>query len=374
MRGFIFICFIGCAVASLKDLGYPNWQCDSNVMRKSAKVPKNVNSVRYGDIKVIGALGDSLTAANGAGASKGDAVAVILQYRGLAFQIGGDKSLDEHVTITNVLRKFNPNLVGYSKGIGSANVWEVSELNQAIPGAETKDLVGQARILVQLMKKHSEINVQEDWKLVNIFIGANDMCAYCGTNGTGAYDPKVFKQNIIDAVKVLQDSLPRTIVSLTGMMDMGMLRTIDRKKYFCDGLHVFECPCEKKASFTNDDISAACHLEMNAEQQIQDQRVFDTEDFTFVIQPFLNNLTTPPMTPDGEVDLTWFAPDCFHFSQFGHANIGKHLWNTIIQPVGAKQTSVNLSDPTIPLRCPDASCPFFRTVQNSKDCSKYMTN
>lgn len=36
-------------------------------------------------------------AANGAGAE--DPLAVVLQYRGLAFQAGGDKTLDEHATI-----------------------------------------------------------------------------------------------------------------------------------------------------------------------------------------------------------------------------------------------------------------------------------
>lgn len=83
------------------------------------------------------------------------------------------------------------------------------------------------------------------------------------------------------------------------MMDMGMLRTIDRKKYFCDELHVFECPCEKNKDFTDPDISAACRAEMQAEQQIQDQGIFDsTDDFTFVIQPFFNDLTVPPMVTE----------------------------------------------------------------------------
>ena len=80
------------------------------------------------------------------------------------------------------------------------------------------------------------------------------------------------------------------------MFDMGMLRTIDHKKYGCDELHTFECPCEKNKAFTDPDISNACHLEMQAEQEIQDEGTFDTtDDFTFVIQPFFNYITTPPM-------------------------------------------------------------------------------
>ncbi|KAK6012032.1 hypothetical protein OSTOST_22826, partial [Ostertagia ostertagi] len=136
-------------------LEYPNlfmFTCSDE--KKSDGVPKNVNSVRPADIKVVMALGDSLTAANGAGAE--DPVAVILQYRGLAFQAGGDGTLEQHVTIPNILKKYNPNLFGYSVGIGSPNVWEVAHLNVAMPGAIAADLPGQARTLVSLLHTHSE--------------------------------------------------------------------------------------------------------------------------------------------------------------------------------------------------------------------------
>ncbi|PIO72617.1 hypothetical protein TELCIR_05447 [Teladorsagia circumcincta] len=140
---------------ALDDLGAPGYTCDAELMKPSKKIPTNVNSVRPADIKVVMALGDSLTAANGAGAE--DPLGVVLQYRGLAFQAGGDKTLDEHATIPNILRKYNPNLFGYSNGIGSPNVWEVAKLNVAMPGAEAKDLPGQAQQLVGLLQTHPEI-------------------------------------------------------------------------------------------------------------------------------------------------------------------------------------------------------------------------
>jgi hypothetical protein len=45
----------------------------------------------------IQVIGITFQAANGAAAE--DPAAIILQYRGLAFQIGGDKNLSTHVTI-----------------------------------------------------------------------------------------------------------------------------------------------------------------------------------------------------------------------------------------------------------------------------------
>ncbi|VDO35314.1 unnamed protein product [Heligmosomoides polygyrus] len=82
----------------------------------------------------------------------------------------------------------------------------------------------------------------------------------------------------------------------------------------------------------------------------------------------------PPITSNGQADLRFFAPDCFHFSKFGHSNMGKHLWNTIVQPVGAKQTSVNFTDILAPLSCPEkVACPLFPTTKNSRNCTMYLT-
>ncbi|CAI5439849.1 unnamed protein product [Caenorhabditis angaria] len=361
----ILLCYqlFGSSSGSLQDLGYPGWTCDASLYQKSAKVPTSAHAVKFSDIKIIGALGDSLTAANGAGAPKGDPLAVILQYR----------------VWMNMLRLLmcsknsTQTFFGYSTGIGSSNVWEVSKLNQAVPGAEAIDIITQARALVHLVQSHKDIDNANDWKLINIFIGANDMCAYCSQGEAGPHSKQAYKNNIIQAVQILKDNLPRTIVSLTGMFDMEMLRQIDHDKYFCDGLHTFECGCEKNKTFTNADVKRACQYYMEAQKEIEDSGIFDTsDDFTYVVQPFFNGIVVPPLNPDGSPNLNWFAPDCFHFSKLGHANVAKHLWNNIVQPVGSKDTQVNLSDPSIPLRCPDVSCPFFRTTKNSADCSKYL--
>jgi phospholipase B1 len=92
---FVSILVIGCL--ALKDMGAPNYKCPD--MSPSSQIPTSVHAVKPADIKIVAALGDSLTAANGAGAPKEDAVAILLQYRGLAFQGGGDKGLDGHITL-----------------------------------------------------------------------------------------------------------------------------------------------------------------------------------------------------------------------------------------------------------------------------------
>ena len=49
--------------------GQATYSCDADVMRPSATVPTSVNAVRPADIKVVGALGDSLTVGSANGVS-----------------------------------------------------------------------------------------------------------------------------------------------------------------------------------------------------------------------------------------------------------------------------------------------------------------
>ncbi|TKR59960.1 hypothetical protein L596_029562 [Steinernema carpocapsae] len=375
LKDLLLLALLCGALQALKDLGDSTLgNCPAESFAKSKNIPTSAHQVRYSDIKIIAALGDSLTAGNGAGAKKNDALEVLIQYRGLVFHIGGDMELEQHITIPNILRKFNPNLFGQSHGQGSVNVWKSAYLNAGVPGSESRDLPGQAEDLIKKMHVHPEIDIQNDWKLVNIFIGGNDICQYCHDkrqDKDGYHSPYHFADNIKQAVKILQDNLPRTIVSLTGMFNMRMLRRVDAGELFCEGLHLFECSCEIDKKFTNEEMNNISLAYMAAEQQIQDSGFFDTkEDFTFVIQPFFEEITQPPLLPNGKADLSFFAPDCFHFSEFGHAVVAKELWNTIVEPVGMKQRKVNLTDYNVPLKCADPRnvCPFFPTTKNNGNC------
>ncbi|KAK0397005.1 hypothetical protein QR680_001938 [Steinernema hermaphroditum] len=352
----------------LVDMGYENYTCDKVLMAPSLSIPTNVNSVRPADIKLVMSLGDSLTAGNGAGAE--DPLAIVLQYRGLSFQSGGDKGLEKHVTIPNILQKYNPNLFGQSNGIGSVNVWEVTHLNAAVPGARAPHLPSQAHDLINKLTTHKEINMEEDWKLLNIFIGGNDVCGYCRDPVGRA--PDKFAGYIADAIRIIKQNVPRVIVSLTTMLHLEMVRSIDKGEGFCDYLHLAECRCEADKNLTDAEMSEVCTKYQKAEQLLQDSGEFEADDFTLVVQPFFNDITTPPMK-DGKPDLRFFAPDCFHFAQYGHAMVSTWVWKNILEPVGAKTTKGDLSNPAFPLACPDPKCPFVRTTKNSANCAAYMT-
>uniref|UniRef100_A0A0K0D7F5 Triacylglycerol lipase n=1 Tax=Angiostrongylus cantonensis TaxID=6313 RepID=A0A0K0D7F5_ANGCA len=45
----------------LSDFGVPGYSCNAELMKPSKTIPSNVNAVRPADIKVVMALGDSIT-------------------------------------------------------------------------------------------------------------------------------------------------------------------------------------------------------------------------------------------------------------------------------------------------------------------------
>ncbi|GMT16317.1 hypothetical protein PFISCL1PPCAC_7614, partial [Pristionchus fissidentatus] len=368
----LLLCTLASTAFGVADLGMPGWSCAPDLMKRSKTVPASVHSLRPADIDVVGALGDSLTAANGAGAEHGDLLGVAIQYRGLTFSVGGDKTLDEHISMANVLKKFNPNLAGYSIRTGSANVWETAHLNAGIPGAHSQGIIEQANDLVRRIKDHPEIDYINQWKLIHIFIGPNDMCAWCVHQDTESAEN--YRDNIRKAVQILKDELPRTIVSLTGMIDIRLLRNVDADNKLCKETHLIECMCEQFPEVTDEMLTNEAKAYMQREQELQDSGEFDTDDdFTLIIQPFFEGVTDVSRNPDGTPNMDFFAPDCFHFSAYGHALTGKYLWNNMMQPVGSK-TYGNFTDDGTPLLCPEATCPFIRTTKNSADCTKFITN
>uniref|UniRef100_A0A914VGF5 Phospholipase B1, membrane-associated n=1 Tax=Plectus sambesii TaxID=2011161 RepID=A0A914VGF5_9BILA len=307
--------------------GAPDFNCPNMV---SQSVPTNVHSLRPGDIKVVAALGDSLTAGNGAGAT--NLLEVLLEYRGEAFSIGGDDDLST--------RHFNPALFGQSYKIGATSVWDISYLNTGFPGDIAADLPGQAHDLVTRMQSHpDDVDMQNDWKLITLFIGANDICNYCVA--TDYFSAANYVRHIKEAVQFIYDNVPRVLLQIVSPLHVEIARQIDAAHPICDAAHIlFECQCEFEHNVTDAQFSA---------------------------------VATAYEQPDGTPNLSLFAPDCFHFSGPLHSAVARILWNTMITPLGQKQKQFNLTNIDLPLNCPDPACPFIRTTKNSAQCSQFWT-
>ncbi|AWP16316.1 putative phospholipase B1 membrane-associated [Scophthalmus maximus] len=328
--------------------------------------PGSVHELRPGDIKVVAAVGDSLTAANGVGAKADNLLLVINEYRGLSWSIGGDENITSVTTLPNILREFSSNLTGFSEGVGSEDSPKAF-LNQAVAGAKSGDMVRQVRVLVDKMKEDVRIDFHNDWKVITMFIGGNDLCDFC--TDSVIFSPRNVASRIRQALDILHSEVPRAIVNLIELLDIVPLRDLHRDKSLgCPTWFVgLICPCvlkPKEGSSELHKVEDFNRAYQRAMRELLDSGRYDTRDnFTVVLQPFMRDIVLPKLE-NGRPDRSFFSPDCFHLSQKAHTLMARALWNNMLEPVGNKTVTQDFTA-GIDLKCPSETSPFFRTAVNS---------
>ncbi|KAM4770831.1 phospholipase B1, membrane-associated [Rhinophrynus dorsalis] len=341
-----------------------NFSCTD--LSPSDTVPTSVHSLKPADFKVIAALGDSITAGNGAGAIPINLLDVVSEYRGISWSIGGDEDLSNVTTLANILRKFNPNIEGYSKGIGSHHL-NRSYLNRAVPGAKADDMLEQSKRLVQMLKSSSKINMAEDWKLLTIFIGGNDLCAIC--KDPIYHSPENFVFRLQEALDYLQEQIPRLFVNLVTILDIIPLKQLynDKRTHCPQAIMRSLCNCVVGYEENSPEIETLKQFNKEYQEkthQLVESGRYDTkEDFAVVIQPFFEQLEIPT-DAEGVPDRSYMAPDCFHFGEKAHAQGARSLWKNMLEPLGQKTNNQKL-DEDITIMCPPSGQPFIRTARNS---------
>ncbi|XP_062544068.1 phospholipase B1, membrane-associated isoform X1 [Armigeres subalbatus] len=335
--------------------------CNTSGMR-SPTVPNSVNELRPGDIDIVGAIGDSLTAGNGAMATQ--ILEIFVENKGLSWSIGGQGTWRQFLTLPNILKEYNPNLYGYPVKDG-ISIRKSSRFNAAEGGAMSQDIPHMAKNLVKRMLSDSHVDIQKHWKLITILIGGNDFCAnFCYT------DPPektlIFhEKNIVSALRTFRDYLPRTFVNLVASPNVEVLTKFKGKPHQCVTMHVIECPCFLATRFSRERKRYVKLIEKWNQLQldITNRKEFNTKpDFGVVFQPFIMNLSFPE-TPDGNTDFSYMSMDCFHLSQKGYARAANALWNNMLEPVGSKSSVWENEFSNV--KCPTPDMPYFRTLGNS---------
>ncbi|XP_071455799.1 phospholipase B1, membrane-associated-like [Hetaerina americana] len=129
-------------------------------------------------------MGDSITAGY-----KMTALSVVyaVEERGYAFTTGGLGNWKNVTTIANLLREFNPDLIGISTGSGDYKS-QAAGFNVAVRGAVDEDMLVQAKYLKKKMMDNPDIDYEKHWKNQS----TNEI----------TYPPDV------EYIKTLQDKLP----------------------------------------------------------------------------------------------------------------------------------------------------------------------
>ncbi|KAK2826410.1 hypothetical protein Q5P01_020624 [Channa striata] len=349
--------------SALKETGDMGTEVPCTDRSPSPTLPTSVHELRPADIKVVAAVGDSLTAANGVGAKNNNLLLVINEYRGLSWSIGGDENITTVTTLPNILREFNPSLTGFSEGVGNQKAF----LNQAVPGATSSDMVQQVRVLVDKMKNNLDIDFNNDWKVITMFIGGNDICDFC--TDSALLSPRNVVKHIRQALDILHSEVPRAIVNLIELLNIVPLRDLHRDNTLgCPTWFVrLICPCILKPNNGSSELQRATDFNrayQRGMRELIDSGRYDTHNnFTVVLQPFFREVFLP-MLEDGRPDRSYFSPDCFHLSQKAHTLMARALWNNMLEPVGNKTFTQDFTA-SIDLKCPTETHPFIRTAINS---------
>jgi phospholipase B1 len=333
----------------------------------SESIPKDeltAHNLRPNDIQCVAAIGDSLTA--GLGAQAKTPIGLVTEYRGVSWSIGGDKNYDELLTLPNILRRYNPNIRGFSTGtdiifLGGQNA-KNNHLNVAKSGETSHGMPDQASLLLERLRSNGDCDLINDWKVITLFVGGNDLCLFC--QDYDAYTPDSFTQNIQTTLDFFHANIPRALVNLVLVLDVRDVEKLNAGGPVCSLLHSNTCPC---AAFPptqgdRDILDQWLPLYQSKLVDLVNTGRYDTKpDFTVVVQPFMAH-TPLPLQPNGEPDYNYFAPDCFHFSGLGHSRAALSLWNNMLEPVGEKSWEWHVGEQ---IECPTPDRPYFATRLNS---------
>ena len=340
-----------------------HFPCAVELGARSESRPTSVHELRPGDVDVVAAMGDSITAA--LGERSATIVTDIVEWRGSSWSIGGDDSFSEIITLPNVLAEFNPELTGYSKGF---TVWKVphilgepkDDLNVAVTGSHAYDIPRQARHLAAKLKKLPGKSFEDDWKLATLWIGGNDLCAACEKDDVKD-TPDNYVKHIEEALDFLQANVPRLFVNVVLAIDVTRLHELDNIGQ-CEALHLWLCPCSSATEEARERVKGyAKEYQSRVSELLRQEKYTSGDNFTAVAQPFFSDIDIPK-DDEGKPDRSYFAPDCFHFRVKAHEAAAVALWNNMLEPVGSKRTTWY---PGEPINCPTSSAPYLATVRNS---------
>ncbi|XP_065360336.1 phospholipase B1, membrane-associated [Calliphora vicina] len=330
--------------------------------KRSAEPPTSVHRLRPGDIDIIGAMGDSLTAGNGIFAN--NILHAIQENRGASWSIGGQGTWQQYLTLPNILKEFNPDLYGYALRDGLSTE-RSSRFNVAELGAMSRDMPYMAKILVKRMKHDSHVNMTHHWKLVTLLIGNNDFCSDACFHPNPMKVIELHEQNMLKTYRYLRDNVPRLMLNVVPAPNLLLLTRLKGLPPQCYTTLRFECPCIiGKSKQQMEFMGKLMDKWVQKDMEIVNREEFNTETFTINIEHFTKNFIFPTL-PNGNTDVSYTSEDCFHISQRGHAASTNSYWNNLFEKHNEKSPfSPKLYSKFL---CPTEQRPFIMTRVNSRD-------
>uniref|UniRef100_A0A1I7SHY9 SGNH_hydro domain-containing protein n=2 Tax=Bursaphelenchus xylophilus TaxID=6326 RepID=A0A1I7SHY9_BURXY len=268
-----------------------------------------------------------------------------IDFRGAAFPIGGDATIDGLITIPNILREFTSedSLHGVSHGMGGTNELPAHQLNVAESAATTGTMPKQAKELVKRIKTMKEVDLYNTWAMVIITIGTEEVCGNCSVPDTEA---------LIKAVDILKAGIHKALVILLGPIHVSS--SYHQKA----NLLKTRCSCSKDQS--NEFMEKLSAEWSRAFAEVAEHvAAYKSKNFGV--------LTLPMLTITSRYPYSLFIPNRPLLNRRGHNYATKWLWNRLIAGPKYNLSKAVLSQDAY--FCPSVGCPYFRTPANFHKCS-----
>ncbi|CAB3409131.1 unnamed protein product [Caenorhabditis bovis] len=313
--------------------------------KKSFTCPKVKNFLHTGstvsritpeDISIVAAMGDSLASGRGLWPFTD------VEFRGAAFPIGGDANMDGLVTFPNILSQFTSRLDGISHGMGSRDQLPDYQLNVAEFGAETEDLPYQARELVRRINRHIKKEIKHRWALIFIATGSEEFCEKCEPPN---------RASLRKSLGILRKGAPRSLVVLLGPIHVAST--------YSQNINIMRPRCKCLEKMSGKEYRKLFSVWRSAFIGVE-------EEFNRMNQTTFGVLAIPSLAIHSRKPQSLLVPGKPLLNRKGHSYAAKWLWNRLIAGPQYNISNIALSEDSY--YCPSAGCPYFRTVQNFKNC------
>lgn len=90
-------------------------------------------------------------------------------------------------------------------------------------GSKTQDLDDQITRLVHLLSTDKYKDIKDEWKLITLFIGANNVCVLCEppiTTLPGLAEADIFEENVRQALARIKDEVGKSFVNLVALFNV----------------------------------------------------------------------------------------------------------------------------------------------------------
>ncbi|KAI8969712.1 hypothetical protein BDB01DRAFT_855572 [Pilobolus umbonatus] len=330
--------------------------------------PTKVSDLRPDDIKLTGALGDSIMAGFALeGITHGTIIhpTSIYEYRGQSYGGGGD---DGAVTIPNFIKRYNPKVRGAAEGEHLAELCYgplcppfqyrplKDVLNAAQSGGMAMNLDYELTYLINTMKFMTAWEYDDQWKMINIQIGSNDQCASCIDEFIPMLRPELYGKHMEAAVERIRQKVPKVLVNLIGTFNVSEIYSVTTGQDYCNAfdplefhINTVECPCALSKSFREKMNENSLGYNREIERIYNKFKPLQTDTFGVMFTPANIDLASFPVQGLSNVD-------CFHPSKQGHEFVAKSLWNTLFTPLAKKRGDISFKDTKI--YCPTDSDRF----------------